>query len=862
MPHIHNIRSVDEDRSLLERALSSRPGAEVVPDSRDYASVIVKKPWGYEYLALDNSQVAIWILQIARKRKTSMHCHPGKTTGLIVLSGHVQCSGLNGSFNLGQLDAIEIDKGCFHSTEAVSESSIFPPSENGVWIMEIEAPSNKTDLIRANDAYGRAGKAYEGSDSMVDYSHDWLKIRVPERGATDVQKHMGCVFSVRTGHYDDIAVDDPGVVAVIEFRGSVTAAIPGIEVGRLYETSVLRELIRGKNVSDHIFLTIAKEVEQMKLSDYVASFIADLGVKDVFSVCGGGAMHLVDSVGKNERLAYIPTHHEQAAAMAAEAYSRITGMGVGLFTTGPGGTNALTGVACAWVDSIPTLYISGQVTRDTLLDGTGLRQYGIQESDIVTLTKPITKYAVSVTNEKDIRYELEKAAYLAKTGRPGPVWVDIPLDIQSRRINPSELRGFTPPAEVNTLRRKAFASQVETCLSMLRTAKRPVLVCGYGVRLAGAEQEFRELVETLGIPVVSSWTASDLLDTSNPHYVGRSGIFGDRPSNFAVQNADLLLIIGSRMSIPQVGYNYQTYAREARIVMVDMDPAEISKPSLHVDLGIVADAKLFITEMLTCLGKSRHRSAVAEWARRCQEWKVKYPVALPEYRDLVSGVNSFYFVDLLSDKLPADAVVVTDMGTSFTCTMQTFKVKLGQRLTTASGHAPMGYGLPGAIGACFGNGRRKTICVSGDGGLQMNIQELQTMAHFNLPIILFVINNGGYLTIKHMQQNHFGRYVGSETTSGLSCPDMMKVAHAYGIPATRIPDQKTLRHELDNVLAQRGPYICEILMPEDQPLIPRLSSLKKPDGMIISKPLEDLYPFLDRKEFKENMIIPPVEVLD
>ena len=537
-------------------------------------------------------------------------------------------------------------------------------------------------------------------------------------------------------------------------------------------------------------------------------------------------------------------------------------MGVGLFTTGPGGTNALTGVACAWVDSIPTLYISGQVTRDTLLDGTGLRQYGIQESDIVTLTKPITKYAVSVTNEKDIRYELEKAAYLAKTGRPGPVWVDIPLDIQSRRINPSELRGFTPPAEVNTLRRKAFASQVETCLSMLRTAKRPVLVCGYGVRLAGAEQEFRELVETLGIPVVSSWTASDLLDTSNPHYVGRSGIFGDRPSNFAVQNADLLLIIGSRMSIPQVGYNYQTYAREARIVMVDMDPAEISKPSLHVDLGIVADAKLFITEMLTCLGKSRHRSAVAEWARRCQEWKVKYPVALPEYRDLVSGVNSFYFVDLLSDKLPADAVVVTDMGTSFTCTMQTFKVKLGQRLTTASGHAPMGYGLPGAIGACFGNGRRKTICVSGDGGLQMNIQELQTMAHFNLPIILFVINNGGYLTIKHMQQNHFGRYVGSETTSGLSCPDMMKVAHAYGIPATRIPDQKTLRHELDNVLAQRGPYICEILMPEDQPLIPRLSSLKKPDGMIISKPLEDLYPFLDRKEFKENMIIPPVEVLD
>lgn len=862
MPRIHTFQSIDEDHALLERAQSSRPGAEVVPDTRDYSNIIVKKPWGYEYLALDNAQVAIWVLHIARKRKTSMHCHPGKTTGLVVLSGHVQCSRLNGSANLGQLDAVVIDKGCFHSTEADSESAIFPPSENGVWVMEIEAPSNKTDLVRANDAYGRAGKAYEGNDSMVDYSHDWLKIRIPENGKTDVQNYMGCVFSVRAGHYSDIATCGAGVVAVIEYRGRGTGTILGVEAGRLYETTTLRELIQGCDVSDYVFLTIAKEVEQMKLSDYVASFIADLGVKDVFSVSGGGSMHLVDSVGKSDRLTYISTHHEQAAAMAAEAYSRIAGMGVGLLTTGPGGTNALTGVACAWIDSIPTLYISGQVTRDTLLDGTGLRQYGIQESDIVTLVKPITKYSVCVTNENAIRYELEKAAYIAKSGRPGPVWVDIPLDIQSRQISPSELRGFIPPAEVNRLQKKSLESQVEICLSMLRSAQRPVLLCGYGVRLAGAQKEFRELVDMLGIPVVSSWTASDLLDSSSPYYIGRSGIFGDRPSNFAIQNSDLLLVIGSRMSIPQVGYNYQTFARDARIVMVDVDQAEIRKPSLHVDLGIVADAKLFISEVLARPGKSGSRSAVVGWVQRCQDWKAKYPVALPEYGDLKSGVNSFYFVDLLSDKLPEDAVVVTDMGTSFTCTMQTFKVKLGQRLTTASGHAPMGYGLPGAIGACLGNGRRKTICISGDGGLQMNIQELETMMHLRLPIILFVINNGGYLTIKHMQQNHFGRYVGSETSSGMSCPDMMKVAHAYGIPASRIPDQEVLRRELDTVLAQRGPYICEILMPEDQPLIPRLSSLKKPDGTIISKPLEDLYPFLDRKEFKENMIIPLIEVFD
>lgn len=861
MLKVHHFQAINKDLALLEQAESTRPDGEAIQEACDYSNFIVKKPWGYEYLALDNAQVAIWVLHIARKRKTSMHCHPRKTTGLVVLSGHVQCCSIEGYADLEQLDAVVIDKGCFHSTEANSESEIFPPSENGAWVMEIEAPSNKHDLIRANDTYGRAGKAYEGNNSMVDYANDWLKLHIPEHGKTDIQNYMGCMFHLSTGQYGDMVASVSGVVSVIEFRGPEADAIPGVEVGRIYETSILRELIHGHDVSNYVFLTISKEVEQMKLTDYVASFIADMGVKEVFAVSGGGAMHLVDSVGKSERLSYVAMHHEQAAAMAAEAYSRIAGIGVGLFTSGPGGTNALTGVACAWADSIPTLYISGQVTRDTLLEGTGLRQYGIQESDIVTLAKSITKYAVCVTDANDIRYELEKAAYLARNGRPGPVWIDIPLDVQSRQINPGELRGFVPPVEVNALQKKSTASQIDLCLTMLRSAERPVLICGYGVRLADAQKEFRELVDVLGIPVISSWTASDLLDSSNPYYVGRSGIFGDRASNFAVQNSDLLLIIGSRMSIPQVGYNYQTYAREARIVMVDIDQAEISKPSLHVDLGIVADARQFINGMLTRRDKIETHAAIAGWVQRCRTWKEKYPVVLPEYADLKNGVNSFYFVDMLADKLPADAVVVTDMGTSFTCTMQTFKIKLGQRLTTASGHAPMGYGLPGAIGACFANNSRKTICISGDGGLQMNIQELQTMIHLRLPIILFVINNGGYLTIKHMQQNHFGHYVGSEIGSGVSCPDLMKLAKAYEIPACRIPDQETLRRELDGVLAQQGPYICEILMPEDQPLIPRLSSLKKPDGTIISKPMEDLFPFLEREEFLENMIVKPVEIL-
>jgi len=336
---------------------------------------------------------------------------------------------------------------------------------------------------------------------------------------------------------------------------------------------------------------------------------------------------------------------------------------------------------------------------------------------------------------------------------------------------------------------------------------------------------------------------------------------GDRASNFAVQNADLLLIIGSRMSIPQVGYNYRLFAREAKKIVVDIDEKELSKPSMSVDLPLCMDAKVFIEQLASVLESGRAWTDSTQWLLKCQGWKQKYPVALPEYRQNKDKVNSFYFIDALSRKLDDKVVVVTDMGTSFTCTMQTFHVKKGQRVFTSSGHASMGFGLPGAIGACFGAGRRKTICISGDGGLQMNIQELQTMAHQRLPIILFVINNQGYLTIKLMQQNHFGQYVGSEPSSGVTTPDMLKVAQAYGIDAVRINDQAEFDRDIDSILAKPGPFICEIMMPEDQALIPRTSSLKKPDGTIISRPLEDLYPFLSREEFMANMIVKSVEPL-
>jgi len=834
--------------------------------SFDYRDVIVKKPWGYEYLVFENEHVAIWMLQIVRKRRTSMHCHPRKRTGLILLSGEAQFHHLEGSIALSRMNAVNVDPRTFHSTEAASLLPIHPVSEDGIWVMEIETPPLKEDLCRMSDAYGRAGATYEGTNEMVFEPSEILKLAEPEAGERLVRRtFQNLVFTVRTGaiHAGRNQPRPNALVAVIGRTASARCANPFLEVGKVFPFQEFCQHTEGENSEGVTTLTIEEEEKVVKVSDYIASTVADMGVQHVFAVCGGGAMHLVDSFGGCDRLQYIATHHEQAAAMAAEGYARIAGgPGAALFTSGPGGTNAVTGVYGAWVDSIPTIFVSGQVTQDTLIAGTGLRQFGIQEGNIVELVKPITKYAVTVTDPQTIRYHMEKACHLATTGRPGPVWIDVPLDVQSKLVNPEELPGFEPEETDSSCPPDMLNGLVAECARMLAQAERPVLICGYGVRLARAENTLRDVVSRVRIPCVSSWTTSDIIPYADENYVGRSGIMGSRAANFAVQNADLVLIVGSRMSIPKVGYNYKLFARAAKKIMVDIDEVELRKPSLHPDLPICADAGRFLTTLLDRIDSDDVTLSIDAWRQRCRQWKVKYPVCLPEYRDNRDKVNSFYFVDRLSEKLGADAAVVTDMGTSFTCTMQTFRTKMGQRLFTSSGFSSMGFGLPGAIGACFARGRRQTILITGDGGLQMNIQELQTVVENRLPLIIFVLNNEGYLTIKLMQQNHFGRYIGSDPSSGLSCPDIIKLAEAYGIASERIEDQPTLDARLDAVLAQEGPYICEIMMPAEQALIPRVSSLKLPDGRIISKPMEDLFPFLDRDEFKENMIVDPVEILN
>lgn len=824
-------------------------------DNLDYNNSIVLKPWGYEYLAFENDNVAIWMLHISRTQKTSMHSHPNKTTALVLLNGEkAKISSMNNDYLLKESDCLMIDKSAFHQTEAISDIENIPMSQNGIWVMEIESPVDKSDLVRLKDNYGRVNSAYEGISNIISSPVEHLRLSYAKDDFKEFHFFNQKLTMVKSSKNLLKIYNEKANIFLIKHNDKNDK-----NIGIVLSLTEAKEKFNNYSYDNSHFLVVERKNMSMKLSDYIFDFLENKGIQDIFAISGGGAMHLIDSIGKNEKLNYISSHHEQAAAMASEGYSRIKGLpGVCVVTSGPGGTNTSTGVIGAWIDSIPMIVISGQVTSDTLSQGTKLRQFGIQECNNTGYAKGYTKYAVTITDPKTIKYHLEKAYYLATTGRPGPVWLDIPLDIQGQIINIDELDGFLiPDKELETI------DNLKDVIKEIQLAKRPVIIYGYGVRLSNTEKELLNFIETTNIPVISSWTASDIVPTESSLYIGRSGIMGDRAGNFTVQNSDLVIILGSRMSIPQVGYNYSLFARVAKKIMVDIDMEEINKPSLSIDLKINSNLIDFFSQFFSYVNENKIVFKKQEsWINKCQMWKSKYPVCLPEYKDEKEFINSFYFIDYLSSKLSNDAVVVTDMGTSFTCTMQTFKTKEGQRLFTSSGHASMGFGLPGVIGACIANNKKKTIGIDGEGGLQMNIQELQTIVTYQLPIVLFVINNDGYLTIKSMQQNHFGRLVGSDPSSDVECPDMGKISEAYGLDFIRLSNHDELHTKLDYVLNFDKPIVCEIMMNPQQQLIPRVSSMKLPDGKVISKPMEDLFPFLPREEFEENMIIDSVEILN
>ena len=601
----------------------------------------------------------------------------------------------------------------------------------------------------------------------------------------------------------------------------------------------------------------------MKISDYLVSFLADHGVRHVFMVTGGGAMHLNDAFGRETRIKYICNHHEQACAMAAEGYARVTGdVGVLNVTTGPGSINALNGVFGAWTDSIPLLVISGQVKLETCMASyqlPGLRQLGDQEADIIPMVQGITKYAVMVRDPQTIRFHLEKALYLAKSGRPGPCWIDIPIDVQAAKIDPSTLSGFSPAKEIFPDRSDLLPAQCKDVAERLMAASRPVMMVGTGIRLARAVKKFEQVIAKLRIPVTTAWTAHDLLPTDHELFCGRPGTVGDRPGNFAVQNSDLLIVIGSRLNIRQVSYNWKAFARHAYKVQVDADEAELSKPTVRPDLAIHCDATAFLEELDRQLDRllydsSRH----AAWLSWCRERVARYPVVLPRHREFNGAINPYHFLDQLCRALEPDDVIVCGNGAACVVTFQVAHIKRGQRLFCNSGSASMGYDLPAAIGAAVAHEGKRVICLAGDGSIQMNIQELQTLVHHQLPIKVFILNNNGYLSIRQSQKNFFDLLVGESEASGVSFPDMVQIGQAYGIPSTQVAGQDFLP-TVKRVLGAPGPQLCQVTLDPNQQFEPKLSSKSLPDGRIVSAPLEDLYPFLERDELLGNLLVPPME---
>lgn len=594
----------------------------------------------------------------------------------------------------------------------------------------------------------------------------------------------------------------------------------------------------------------------MKLSDYVVDFFERQGLTDVFMVSGGGCMHLVNSFGSSKKIKYWCTQHEQAAAMAAESYSKIkNGVGLVLVTSGPGATNTVTGVLDCYQDSTPVVFLSGQAKskQTTNVAGIpGLRQFGVQEANIVPIVQSITKMAVEITDPNTIRYYLERAIYEAKSDRPGPVWISLPLDVQSANINPAELPGYTAPKRMSD---SAINEKIENVYEKLCHSQRPVIIAGHGIRLAGACDLFSEAVRRFGIPVVMPIMGIDVLENDHPCNIGRIGTKGTRAGNFAMQNADLILSIGSRLSVSSVGHEYDLFAREATVIAVDIDPQEHLKKTICIDNLLECDAKVFIEK---CLQKGPVSASYKNWLTCCQTWKEKYPVVLEAYNDDSKGINYYKFIDMLNDAMTADMPVIADAGSAFYVTAQAIKLRAGQRYITTGATATMGFSVPAAVGVAAAQPDSSVIAITGEGSFMQNMQELEVLRYHNMNAKIFVMSNGGYFSIHQTQKKFFqGNFVGESTNSGISFTDVKKLANAFDIKFYRIDSIKDGQRVLHDILVEQGPAVIDVKINPDMEIIPTNASAMREDGMMISKPLEDMYPFLDRAEFKKEMIIEP-----
>lgn len=611
--------------------------------------------------------------------------------------------------------------------------------------------------------------------------------------------------------------------------------------------------------------------QRVRVSDYLASALVGAGVKHVFMLTGGGAMHLNDALGHTPGLEVVCCHHEQALAMAADAYTRVSGrLSCVNVTTGPGGVNALNGVFGAYTDSIGMVVLSGQVKRETIMTNTGLplRQLGDQEVNIVDMVRTITKYAVLLQDPAQTRYTMEKALWMAQSGRPGPVWIDVPVDVQAALIDPSTQRGFDPkadwagedyalPTEARRLRGEALSASVAKVLSVLKEAKRPVLMAGTGIRISGSYDIFHRVIEKLGMPVTTCWNAHDLMWTDHPLFAGRPSPIGDRAGNFVVQNSDAVLVLGCRLSIRQVGYNYKSFARHATRMMVDIDKAEFVKPTVSIDVPVHADLMEFFTEMERQLDGYQIQQSHTDYQAWAIERRRRFPAVLPRHWDSKDCINPYVFAKTLFDELEENEIVCTGDGTACTVTFQAAELKRGQRLFHNNGAASMGFDVPGAIGAWYTDKPRRVISIAGDGSIMQNIQELQTIAGAGIPVKIFVLNNNGYHSIRQTQANFFnGATVGCGPESGITFPSFEKLASGFSLPYVKATNHDDMLDAIRTALAMPGPCVCEVILDQAQVFEPKLGSRRLEDGSMITSPLEDMSPLLSREELHDNMIVP------
>jgi acetolactate synthase-1/2/3 large subunit len=593
----------------------------------------------------------------------------------------------------------------------------------------------------------------------------------------------------------------------------------------------------------------------MRVADYIMSRLVDLGIRQVFFLPGGGAMHLNDALALCDDLEPVLCLHEQACGIAAEAAGKLLAAPTAcLVTSGPGATNVITATLGAWLDSTPVFFISGQVKTADLKQGTDLRMLGVQEADIVSMVSTITKKAMTLADPMDAAYVFDQLEHAALSGRRGPVWLDVPLDVQGTEIDVAKLRRFEAQPEHAAL---DLEDAVADALNLLAKSERPVIIAGSGIRLSGAETEFRAFFQAAGIPVVTSWLGMDLIEDDHPLYGGRPGSIAPRWANFTLQNADVVLSVGCRLDMAMTAYAHERFARGAKKIIVDIDPAEIKKMRMEVAVPIVSDAGAFLKVALAALKDRGSPVSYTPWIERINAWKAEYPLLLPEHDTRTGALSLYHFTDVLSDEMAEGDIIATgSAGFSVELFLLGLRLKKKQRCFHNRGTGSMGFGVPAALGACIASGRQRTICIEGDGGLQMNVQELATIVAAKAPVKCFIVNNAGYASIRASQRGYFNRVLGADSTSGMVLPDLKKLSEAYGMPYMRIESGEDLRTHLRHALDSTGPMLVEVMVLPEEPRIPRIATKKGANGKMESSPLEDLFPFLDREELRRNMYIP------